>query len=63
MIVSIRAQSASLVLRIMMKADSFALEPNDLQPRSAAFTRTVSIAKEEQDTILVFTFTAGGENT
>ena len=63
MIVSIRAQGASLVLRVMMKADSFALAPNDPQPRGTAFTRTVSIAKEEQDTILVFTFTAGGEST
>ena len=61
MIVSIRAEEKRLTVRIMLKADSFALAPNDPQPDGAIFTRTVSIAKEEQDTILVLTFTTGGE--
>ncbi len=61
MVVSIRAEGTRLIVRIMLKADSFSLETGEPRSESAAFSRTVSITKEEQDTILVLTFTAGGE--
>lgn len=60
MIIAIRSEQQRLTVRIMLKAESFSHETSGLW-QDAGFSRRISITKEDQDMILVLTFTEGGE--
>lgn len=60
MIVTIRSDGRRLVARIMLKAENFSYASNGTQREGVGFSRSVSITKEDQDMIIVLTFTEGG---
>ena len=59
MIVSIRSEQQRLIVRIMLKAESFSYETSGLR-QDKDFSRRLSITKEGGDMILVLSFTEGG---
>lgn len=61
MIVSVRAQKNTLTARIMLEADNFSYESQDIKQNEAQYRTDVSISKEGADMIIVLTFTEGGE--
>lgn len=61
MIVAIRSAGQHLSVRIMLKAENFSYANNGVKQESVVgFSRSVSITKENQDMIIVLTFTEGG---
>lgn len=61
MIVAIHAAGKRLTVRMMLNVGSFSYEARDREP-DKAFSRRVSITKEDRDMIIVLTFTEGGED-
>ncbi len=61
--VTVRAEKKDLILRMLLKADNFAYESNGLWQDGASFSRRVAITKDQQDMIIVLTFTEGGGHT
>lgn len=61
MIVTLRSAGKQLVVRMMLKAENFAYETNGHWQVGAGFSRKVAITKENQDMIIVLTFTEEGE--
>ena len=61
MIVAIHATGKRLTVRMMLNVGSFSYEARDREP-DKAFSRRVSITKEDRDMIIVLTFTEGGED-
>lgn len=60
MIVTIRSDKRRLIVRMMLKAENFSYETNGSRLDVAGFSRKVSITKENEDMIIVLTFTEGG---
>ncbi len=60
MIVILRSAGRQLVVRMLLKAESFAYETNGRWQDGVSFSRKVAITKENQDMIIVLTFTEGG---
>ena len=60
MVVTIRADQEEFTIRIMLQVDNFSYGPNAAWQDGASFSRTVAITKEDQDMIIVLTFTKGG---
>lgn len=60
LIVSVRAADSRLVVRMMLKADSFAVTNGSELPENIGFSRRISVAKEQGDTIFILTFEEGG---
>lgn len=60
LIVTIRSDGRRLIVRIMLKAENFSYTSNGTSWEDVVFSRSVSITKEDQDMIIVLTFTEGG---
>lgn len=58
-VVAIRADKAALTVRIMLRADSFSYAANGAFGKG--FSCKTSITKDNEDLLLLFTFTEGGE--
>ncbi len=63
MIVAIRSDKQRLIVRMMLKAESFSYKTTGPFQKDAGFVRTVTINKENEDMIIVLTFTEGGGRT
>ena len=63
MIVTIRSDGRRLIVRIMLKAENFSYEAGGAWRKRVGFSRSVNITKEDQDMIIVLTFTEGGGQT
>lgn len=61
MIVTLRSAGKQLVVRMMLKAENFSYEANGHWHGGAGFSRKAAITKENEDMIIVLTFTEGGE--
>ncbi|MBR5094713.1 MAG: hypothetical protein IK095_06430 [Oscillospiraceae bacterium] len=61
LMVNIRAEEQALVLRMMLKAESFSFSPVPQGRDSAGSRRQVSITKDGQDVILMFRFSERGD--
>ncbi len=59
MIVNVRSDNQCLIVRMMLKAENFSYEANGTW-QDTGFSRKVSITKENQDMIIVLTFSEGG---
>ena len=59
--VSVRADEKRLTVRMMLKAEDFTYALSSPLKKSNDFSARVSITKNNQDIIIVFTFTEGGE--
>ena len=60
MVVTVRSDKSGIVARVMLKAEKFSCETNGASKDGAGFSRKVSITKENNDIIIVLTFTEGG---
>lgn len=61
LMIAVRAEQKRLIIRMMIKADSFTLNVDEVMLSGRGFSRQISIAKEDGDFILVLTFTEGSE--
>ena len=60
MIVTLRSAEEQFVVRIMLKAENFTYETNGHWQDGVSFSCRAAITKEDQDMIIVLTFTQGG---
>lgn len=60
MIVSVRTRKNTLTARVMLTADDFTYESQDIKQGCAQYRADVSISKEGADMIIALTFTEGG---
>ena len=60
MIVTIRSDKERLIVRVMLRAESFSYETNGIWQNAAGYSHHASITKEGQDMIIVLTFKEGG---
>ncbi len=56
----IRASGDELTVRVMLRANSFSSYYEDSNWKNSGFSRSVAATKENQDLIVVFSFTQGG---
>ncbi len=61
MAVIIRGGRGAFTVRIMLRADNFSYGVSEPELNSPAFRRSVTVAKEDRDLIIVLTFTEGGD--
>ena len=60
LIVSVRAADSRVVVRMMLKAESFAVANESELSENIGFTRRIAVAKEQGDSIFVLTFEEEG---
>jgi len=60
--VTLRAEHNQLIVRMLMKADNFAFEQINTRKYGYDFYYSATITKDNQDMIIVLTFTEGGSN-
>ena len=60
MIVTIRSDKERLIVRVMLRAESFSYETNGIWQNAEGFSHHASITKEGQDMIIVLAFREGG---